>query len=82
MVKGCVKKIAGKVVETGAEDVFHKIFNFYPKSETDTLHLFEGKKSFIFISKKANLHNISITFQIMLSFISNCYLVPRSLFLI
>ena len=33
MVKGCVKKIAGKVVETGAEDVFHKIFNFYPKAK-------------------------------------------------
>ena len=34
--KGCVKQIAEKVVETGAEDVTNKIFDSYPEDETDT----------------------------------------------
>ena len=35
LVKGCMKQIGGKVVETGAEDVTYKIFDSHPEGETD-----------------------------------------------
>ena len=68
--------------DAGAEAAIHAMYDLFQQGETEAVLLVDVENTFNSINSKAILHNISITYPILSTFVSNCYLVPARLFIL
>ena len=69
---------AGQDAEAGT--AIHAMYDFYQQNEVEAVFFVDAENAFNAISRKAMLHNISITCPIISTFISDCCLVTARLF--
>ena len=67
---------------TGAEAAIHAIYNLLQQDETEVVLLIDAESTFNFVNRKEKVHDISITFPILSTFVSNRCLVPVRLFIL
>lgn len=66
--------------DTGEEATIHAMNDLFQQNETKAVLLVDAENVFNSINKKAILHKISITCPVILTFVSNCYLVLARLY--
>ena len=74
ILPSCLKDAAGSIQvcagqEAGSEAAAHVISDVYEKDETKAVLLVDADNAFNSINRKAMLHNISITYPLITTFI-------------
>ena len=68
--------------EAGSEAAIQAIYDVYQEDETEAVLLVDVHNVFNSINRKAMLHNISLTWPLITTFIANCYMKPPRLFVV
>ena len=77
---GTLQVCAGQ--DASVEAAIHAMYDLFQQEETEAVLLVDVENAFNSINRKAMLHNIYITYPILSTFVSNCYLVPARLFIL
>ena len=68
--------------EPGVEVATHAVHDIFKDHTTEAVLLIDAENTFNAINRKAMVHNISVIWSIVSTYVSNCYNMPARLFII